>query len=90
MNTTKKGTPMAGNPAAACARLHLERLRLATDVLLSEPDDIPDSLEAELTLLRDGIERALLSMEALLLMEALLSMEAGLPEMPRSGPGSFP
>lgn len=42
------------------ARLHLERLKLAADVLLGEADDLPDTLEAELTLFRDRVERSLL------------------------------
>ena len=42
-------------------RLHLERLKLAADVLLSERDDIPDPLEAELTLFRERVEHALLA-----------------------------
>ena len=54
---------MTDNPATANTRLHLERLKLATDVLLSEHDDLPDPLEAELVLFRDHIEHALLSME---------------------------
>jgi hypothetical protein len=33
-------------------------------VLLSERDDIPDPLEAELTLFRDRLEHALLAMQA--------------------------
>jgi hypothetical protein len=41
-------------------RTHLERLKLAADVILSEPDDIGDALEAELTLFRDRVEHALL------------------------------
>lgn len=41
-------------------REDLERLKLATDVLLSEAPDIPDSLEVELTLFRHRLERALL------------------------------
>jgi hypothetical protein len=41
-------------------RVHLERLKLATDVLLSEAGSIPDLLEEELSLYRDRIERALL------------------------------
>jgi hypothetical protein len=41
-------------------RTHLERLRLAADVILSEPDDIGDALEAELTLFKDRLDRALL------------------------------
>jgi hypothetical protein len=40
--------------------VHLDRLRLAADVLLSETDVIPDSLEGELLLFRDRVERALL------------------------------
>jgi hypothetical protein len=55
---------MTGNPATANVRLHLERLKLAADVLLTESDDIPDPLEAELVLFRDRIEHALLAMEA--------------------------
>jgi len=44
----------------AFERTHLERLKLAADVILSEPDDIGDALEAELTLFRDRIEHTLL------------------------------
>lgn len=58
---TAKGTTMPDNPLTAHGRLHLERLKLAADVLLSECDDIPDSLEVELTLFRDRLIRALLS-----------------------------
>jgi hypothetical protein len=47
----------------AHGRLHLERLKLAADVLLAERDDIPDALEAELTLFRERVEHALLAME---------------------------
>ena len=43
---------MSENPLTAHGRLHLERLKLAADVLLSECDDIPDSLEVELHALR--------------------------------------
>lgn len=44
-------------------RVYLEKLRLATSVLLrlGEDDMIPAPLEAELYLLRDRIERALLT-----------------------------
>lgn len=44
-------------------RVYLEKLRLATSVILrlGEDDTIPAPLEAELYLLRDRIERALLS-----------------------------
>ena len=45
----------------AHGRVHLERLKLAADVLLAERDDIPDTLEAELTLFRDRVEHALLA-----------------------------
>jgi hypothetical protein len=41
-------------------RTHLERLKLAADILLSEHDSIPDSLEGELTLFRERVEHALL------------------------------
>jgi hypothetical protein len=40
--------------------VHLERLKLAADVLLSEGQDIPDTLEAELVIYRDRVEVALL------------------------------
>jgi hypothetical protein len=41
-------------------RVSLERLKLAADVILSETDAIPDTLETELILYRERIERALL------------------------------
>jgi hypothetical protein len=41
-------------------RTHLERLKLAADVLLSEHDAIPDSLEVELTIFRESVEHVLL------------------------------
>jgi hypothetical protein len=41
-------------------RTHLERLKLAADVLLSEHDAITDPLEAELTIFRERVEHALL------------------------------
>ena len=44
----------------ALERTHLERLKLAADVLLSEQDAIPDSLEVELTIFRERVEHALL------------------------------
>jgi hypothetical protein len=59
--TTTKGTAMSDNPLTSHDRLHLERLKLAADVLLSECDDIPDTLEAEITLFRDRVQHALLS-----------------------------
>jgi len=63
VNAQAKGIAMSDNPLAAHGRLHLERLKLAADVLLSEHDDLPDTLEAELTLFRDRIEHALLTRE---------------------------
>jgi hypothetical protein len=45
-----------------CERTHLDRLKLAADVLLSEPDTISDALEAELCVFRDRVEHALLAL----------------------------
>jgi hypothetical protein len=44
----------------AFERTHLERLKLAADVLLSEHDAITDPMEAELTIFRERVEHALL------------------------------
>ncbi|MBO0820918.1 MAG: hypothetical protein J2P26_08735 [Nocardiopsaceae bacterium] len=46
----------------ALDRVYLEKLALATDIILrlGEDDSIPAPLESELHLLRDRIERALL------------------------------
>jgi hypothetical protein len=41
-------------------RLHLERLKLAADVILSEGDAVEDALEQELVIYRERIEHALL------------------------------
>jgi hypothetical protein len=41
-------------------KVSLERLKLAADVILSEADAIPDSLEVEVVLFRERVERALL------------------------------
>jgi hypothetical protein len=43
-------------------RTSLDRLKLAADVILAESDSpaVTDALEAELTIFRDRIERALL------------------------------
>jgi hypothetical protein len=44
-------------------RIYLEKLRLATDILLrvgEDPDGLPNSLESELFLFRDRCEHALL------------------------------
>jgi hypothetical protein len=43
-------------------RTHLDRLKLAADVILSEGDAIGDVLEAELCVLRDRLEEVLLSL----------------------------
>jgi hypothetical protein len=59
-----KGTTMTAKQDIAFERTHLERLKLAADVILSEPDDIGDALEAELTLFRDRLEHALLECSA--------------------------
>jgi hypothetical protein len=45
----------------ALERTHLERLKLAADILLSEHDAIADSLEVELTIFRERVEHALLA-----------------------------
>ena len=41
-------------------KVSLDRLKLAADVILSEAGTIPDSLEVELVLFRERVERALL------------------------------
>jgi hypothetical protein len=43
-------------------RTHLEKLRLAADVILAEGDAIEDALEAELTVFRDRVQHALLAL----------------------------
>jgi hypothetical protein len=49
-------------PMAEFERIHLERLKLAADVILSESDSpaVSTALEAELAIFRDRIEHALL------------------------------
>jgi hypothetical protein len=42
-------------------RTHLERLKLAADVILSDPDAVSDPLEAELVLFKERVEHALLA-----------------------------
>jgi hypothetical protein len=42
-------------------RTHLERLKLAADVILSDSDAINDALEAELVIFKERVEHALLS-----------------------------
>jgi hypothetical protein len=44
----------------AFERTHLERLKLAADILLAETDEIADSLEVELTIFRERVQHALL------------------------------
>jgi len=51
---------MSHDTAPGFQRIHLERLKLAADVILSETEAISDGLEAELTVFRDRIEHALL------------------------------
>jgi hypothetical protein len=53
---------MQHETAADRERIHLGRLKLAADVLLSESDTISDVLEAELSVFRDRVEQALLSL----------------------------
>ncbi len=43
-------------------RTHLEKLKLAADVILAESEAIEDALEAELTVFRDRVEHALLGL----------------------------
>jgi hypothetical protein len=45
---------------AVFERTHLERLKLAADILLAETDAISDPLEAELTIFRERVQHALL------------------------------
>jgi hypothetical protein len=42
-------------------RVHLERLKLAADVILSEAGAIPAPLESELVIFKERIEHALLA-----------------------------
>lgn len=41
-------------------RTSLERIRLATNVIIELGDEIPSALEADLTILRERVERILL------------------------------
>lgn len=59
---TSDATP-ARDELETCDRIYLEKLRLATTVILrlaEDPGTIPDTLEAELYLFRDRVDRALL------------------------------
>jgi hypothetical protein len=51
---------MPHDTALGFQRIHLERLKLAADVILSEGEAIGDALEAELSVFRNRIEHALL------------------------------
>ena len=56
----RNGDALVNDTLPAFGRTHLERLRLAAEVLLSEHDVIPDPLEAELVLFKERVEAALL------------------------------
>jgi hypothetical protein len=43
-------------------RTHLDKLRLAADVILAEGEAIEDALEAELTVFRDRVQHSLLAL----------------------------
>lgn len=51
---------MSHDTAPGFERIHLERLKLAADVILAEGGAIADGLEVELTIYRERIEHALL------------------------------
>jgi hypothetical protein len=51
---------MSHDTAPDFQRTHLERLKLAADVILAEDEAIGDALAAELTIYRDRLEHALL------------------------------
>jgi hypothetical protein len=51
---------MTQDALTAFERTSLERLKLAADVILAETDAIPDTLETELVLFRERVERAML------------------------------
>jgi hypothetical protein len=57
---TRRGNPLDHDAPDGFGKVSLDRLKLAADILLSEAGTIPDTLEVELTLYRDRIERALL------------------------------
>lgn len=57
---TKRGIPVEFDVLTDFGRVGLERLKLAADVILSETDAIPDTLETELILFRERVECALL------------------------------
>jgi hypothetical protein len=51
---------MSHDTAPGFQRTHLERLKLAADVILAEAEAIGDALTAELTIYRDRLEHELL------------------------------
>jgi hypothetical protein len=57
---SKREVLMSHDTASGFERVHLERLKLAADVILAEADAIGDTLETELTIYRDRLEHALL------------------------------
>lgn len=57
---TKREVSMEHDALTGFGKVSLDRLKLAADVLLSEATAIPDSLEVELVLFRERVERALL------------------------------
>jgi hypothetical protein len=57
----QNGEPPMHDTLPAMERTHLERLKLAADILLAEHDAITDPLEVELTLFRERVELALLA-----------------------------
>jgi hypothetical protein len=56
----KRGIPVDHDALTDFGKVSLDRLKLAADVILTEADAIPDTLEVELTLFRERVERALL------------------------------
>jgi hypothetical protein len=56
----RNGDVLVNDTLAGFERTHLERMKLAADILIAEHDAIPDTLETELTLFRERVERALL------------------------------
>jgi hypothetical protein len=58
--TRNEEPPMDHDALTDFGKVSLDRLKLAADVILSEADAIPDSLEVEVVLFRERVERALL------------------------------
>ena len=53
---------MSDHSPLSLERTHLDKLRLAADVILAEGEAIEDALEAELTVFRDRVQHALLAL----------------------------